>query len=689
MLQSWNKFCMQGGLVEVRAQLPGAVSVNAKNPDIVANSGDARAAVHALAYYPTWPGIWMLGNLGRAIFSASTHRMWPFSYNECDSSVFPPSNQRISACDGNPGHGLNPFQGRGAPEIDILEGGGTDVSASIQIAPGMPDKFRVLPPDPNIEMDRRIDCIYRGNCLTPGANAPELPKSVYSSLRSYKTWYQGVRYASNNECRRNETKTQSFINVAAAMETGLVDNLCKVSTCPASADPNGDLGLLPGAQSDNERWGINTNGTCFAVRNAYTGSFICSPGNPLDECVKQDTKKMKERTSPDDADSVPFAYQMDAISANYGLHMEAYTGYLVYQVEWDNHETAGYVRWLVDGAVVFEIPASTVTSVPQDSERSNPRKLMVQEPLYLIVNVAVSSFWGAQPPNPRKPCRGDGRDPVANAICDDFPMFLKLDYVRVYQDTTAGSKMAVGCDPKTHPTRQWIADHVDDYQDDENKAVDVIGRAFCRHDDDCSVSKGRSTTTPIQTGRCVSRRCRCIGPFWAGPRCIQPVKVTGMFPTTVDGAEASVWGGGLGGMAGQFLHGPPMPLVVLICALLLLLVVVSGMAIQVRGYRERRVRRLLEEKASKTMTSSSLRSPSPRGGSNMFRELSSSSSVLSPLQCQRSRLDAASCASSESSTWVNTGEVATGMSITAMNVQEHCLHHQHRLAVSRRRRRTR
>ena len=31
------------------------------------------------------------------------------------------TGQRISACNANPGFGLNPFQGRGAPEMDILE----------------------------------------------------------------------------------------------------------------------------------------------------------------------------------------------------------------------------------------------------------------------------------------------------------------------------------------------------------------------------------------------------------------------------------------------------------------------------------------------------------------------------------------------------------------------------------------
>lgn len=156
---------------------------------------------------------------------------------------------------------------------------------------------------------------------------------------------------------------------------------------------------------------------------------------------------------------------------------------------------------------------------------------MIEEPLYLIFNVAMSSKWGAQPPNPKNPCRGDGMDPVANRICDAFPMYLKIDYVRVYQDLSPDSIMSVGCDPKTHPTRQWILDHLDEYEDEENKLVEVHGRAFCRTDEDCTVqtshrrrerSSSSSRSTVIFTGRCVNQRCECSSTTWSGPRCIVP-----------------------------------------------------------------------------------------------------------------------------------------------------------------------
>ncbi|KAG2516589.1 hypothetical protein BBI17_007938, partial [Phytophthora kernoviae] len=337
MVQSWNKFCMQGGMVEA-------------------------------------------------------------------------SNQRISACEADPGSGLNPYQGRGAPEIDIVEGGGTAISSSIQVGPGMLADFRVVTPK-----DENVLCIYSSSCKTPGANIP------------------------------------------------------------ASLDINSDLGYMyPG---DEDRWGINTNGTCFSTMNSYMGEFICSAGNPDPLC-----KPLKDAPTLPLGDST-FAFQMDALSANWPVHMAVYTDFVTYQVEWVPGPK-GYVRWMLSDQPLYEIPAQTVTNPPQGKGDTNPRKIMIEEPLYIIFNVAMSSKWGAQPPNPKNPCRGDGMDPVANRICDSFPMYLKIDYIRVYQDLSNDSIMSVGCDPKTHPTRQWIIDHLEEYEDDNNQLVVVRGKAFCRSDSD-------------------------------------------------------------------------------------------------------------------------------------------------------------------------------------------------------------
>ena len=100
MIQTWNKFCFTGGVLELSIKLPGH-----------AYSGGL------------WPAAWLVGNLARASYQKSTLNMWPWSYDKCDNNEMDTLKykQEINACDSNPGFGLHPNQGRGAPEIDIFE----------------------------------------------------------------------------------------------------------------------------------------------------------------------------------------------------------------------------------------------------------------------------------------------------------------------------------------------------------------------------------------------------------------------------------------------------------------------------------------------------------------------------------------------------------------------------------------
>lgn len=96
MVQSWEKFCFTGGIVEVDVIFPGDAFIGGM-----------------------WPAIWMLGNLGRATYEASTNNIWPWSFDKCDRDLQP--GQTISACNKQNHFGMHPFQGRGATEIDIVE----------------------------------------------------------------------------------------------------------------------------------------------------------------------------------------------------------------------------------------------------------------------------------------------------------------------------------------------------------------------------------------------------------------------------------------------------------------------------------------------------------------------------------------------------------------------------------------
>ncbi|KAG6879217.1 hypothetical protein C0992_004359 [Termitomyces sp. T32_za158] len=66
MIQTWNKFCFTGGLIEVNVSLPGDSTVSG-----------------------LWPAIWTMGNLGRAGYGASLEGMWPYSYDSCDVGTLP------------------------------------------------------------------------------------------------------------------------------------------------------------------------------------------------------------------------------------------------------------------------------------------------------------------------------------------------------------------------------------------------------------------------------------------------------------------------------------------------------------------------------------------------------------------------------------------------------------------------
>ncbi|RCK58227.1 Beta-glucan synthesis-associated protein SKN1 [Candida viswanathii] len=126
MVQSWNKMCFTQGKLEFSARLPGYGNITG-----------------------LWPGLWSMGNLGRPGYLASTEGVWPYTYNTCDAGITPNQSspdgisylpgQRLNSCTCPGESHPNPGVGRGAPEIDALEGEIHGVigrvSQSLQIAP--------------------------------------------------------------------------------------------------------------------------------------------------------------------------------------------------------------------------------------------------------------------------------------------------------------------------------------------------------------------------------------------------------------------------------------------------------------------------------------------------------------------------------------------------------------------------
>jgi len=74
MLQSWNKFCFTGGIVEAEVVLPGKWNVGG-----------------------LWPAFWLLGNLARHTYVASSEHIWPWSSSVCTQKSG--WAQKVSGCD--------------------------------------------------------------------------------------------------------------------------------------------------------------------------------------------------------------------------------------------------------------------------------------------------------------------------------------------------------------------------------------------------------------------------------------------------------------------------------------------------------------------------------------------------------------------------------------------------------------
>ncbi|KAI9817058.1 MAG: hypothetical protein M1832_004776 [Thelocarpon impressellum] len=109
MVQSWNKLCYKGGLLEASISLPGR--------------GDTIGF---------WPGFWAMGNLGRPGYASTTDGMWPYSYHDvCDVGItknqstpdglsFLPG-MKMPACTCKGEDHPTPGKSRSAPELDAIE----------------------------------------------------------------------------------------------------------------------------------------------------------------------------------------------------------------------------------------------------------------------------------------------------------------------------------------------------------------------------------------------------------------------------------------------------------------------------------------------------------------------------------------------------------------------------------------
>lgn len=186
----------------------------------------------------------------------------------------------------------------------------------------------------------------------------------------------------------------------------------------------------------------------------------------------------------------------------------------VYRVEWeppDSNGTGGYVKWFTDGDLVFGIFGDSLDIMQTE---------IPSEPLYLLMNTAVSSHWGFPQPCPDNcdcKCFECGNPTCACALppgyCDNFPASFEIEYVRVYQAVNE-SRHFLGCSPEHRPTEQFIEGHVKRYmiEGQTRPLLPIqVGGGSCVKSLDCG---GKQRGVCSSGGTCVCQD------FWVGSHCL-------------------------------------------------------------------------------------------------------------------------------------------------------------------------
>ncbi|WVQ75724.1 hypothetical protein IAR50_005354 [Cryptococcus sp. DSM 104548] len=324
MVQSWNKLCFNlNAFIEVSASFPGTSDIGG-----------------------FWPGIWMMGNLGRPGYGASTEGLWPYSYDSCDVGILPnqtytngtgptaalttgSSNGALSVlpgqrtpsctCEGEDHPGPNVGVGRAAPEIDIVE-------AQIVIADGVGQVSQSL------------------------------------QLAPFDDYYQ----YDNTSVTQYNTSITSFNSYLGGTYQQAASSL---TTVPSNIYYN---------QDDVTGW------------TGSSGQF-----------------------------------------AMFGIEYQAFP---------DKRED-GYITWYSDNKTSWTIYAD---AIKENAKTEVGRRLIPEEPMALVFNLHMSNnFQNVDFSNLQ------------------WPNYHRIDYVRVYQKS---DRISVTCDPDDYPTADYIANHLNVYE---------------------------------------------------------------------------------------------------------------------------------------------------------------------------------------------------------------------------------
>ena len=229
------------------------------------------------------------------------------------------------------------------------------------------------------------------------------------------------------------------------------------------------------------------------------------------------------------------------------LNEDFYQNFHKFRLEWeppidDDLGYGGYIKWFVDGKLV--------TAVYGDDLQATSQSEIPSEPMYLVMNLAVSKDWGfpdAYFKNCPKKCWSCLDPECACALpkrfCGSIPTSLEIESVRVYQPVVAtakttseagattsssnGPRYSIGCSPPHRPTKEFIEARKEAYKlraEENPLKVIAIGGGACRTDWDCGPT--------ARHGICSQNNATCIcGSNWTGPKCLASSGFSGEWTT--------------------------------------------------------------------------------------------------------------------------------------------------------------
>ncbi|CAO1624340.1 unnamed protein product [Jaminaea pallidilutea] len=324
MIQSWNQFCFQGGYIEYSIMQPGTPQTTGY-----------------------WPAAWLMGNLGRAGYLASTDGMWPYSYQGCDTGIMPGQM----------------YANESGPEEAIDSTATYADNGRLSHLPGMRTPACTCSGEDHPGPNNRV-----------GRSAPEI-----DCLEAQIQSHQGERHSySSQSLQTAPFDVQYYWKNSSDYATIYDDDVTEINT--------------------------------------YVGG-------PLQEAVSSVSLNPDRGFQDTQGEFV-----------TYGIE---------YEPDWNN-DGGGSVTWFIDGKPTWTVKGTAVGPVPEldVSQRTVPT-----EPMYIIMNLGMSRGF--------QPVEFTGE----NAIT--FPAIMRIDYVRVYQKD--GQDDRISCDPKDHPTADYIKNHPDIY----------------------------------------------------------------------------------------------------------------------------------------------------------------------------------------------------------------------------------